>query len=302
MAFGDSLVSIIMPTYNRGGLIEESIQSVRNQTYRNWELIITDDGSTDNTPEVVAKIPDSRIHYHSFSHSGGFGTARNRGLKLSKGDVIAFLDSDDLWREDKLAFQLSLLNQYPQSHFVLSNIDLFGATEVRTPDFKSVFSANLFLPLIEERDTVFYPSSLLFKKEVLQKTGLMNEKSPTGADLEFLFSMSLSYKGNFTNERLTRIRKHAHNTSGSDKVFGYPDSIAHATKFHREGFLSKNQYKQLLGKYYYRMGMVLVKNSQPGRAIGCFAKHCVNAPKNVKGWIRLAQSILLNMKNSIFGI
>src|SRR5687768_5708706 len=105
------LVSIIIPTYNRENLIGESIQSVLDQTYTNWELIIIDDGSEDGTHQVVTGFRDKRISYYLIAHCGIFGKVRNEGLRRSNGKYVAFLDSDDLWCEDKLQVQVDLMNQ-----------------------------------------------------------------------------------------------------------------------------------------------------------------------------------------------
>ena len=106
------LVSIIMPTYNCGRFIAESIRSVISQTYTNWELIIVDDCSTDNTAETVASFKDSRIHYQRNAHNSGAAVTRNTALRIAKGRYIAFLDSDDLWAPDKLARQIAFMEQH----------------------------------------------------------------------------------------------------------------------------------------------------------------------------------------------
>jgi len=108
----DELISIIMPAYNAGKYIKESIESVLNQTYQNWELIIIDDGSTDNTNEAVRPflITDKRIHYYR-QGNGKQGKARNAGIKKSKGNLIAFLDADDVWMPAKLQTQIGVLKQ-----------------------------------------------------------------------------------------------------------------------------------------------------------------------------------------------
>ncbi|MBD5220299.1 MAG: glycosyltransferase family 2 protein [Bacteroidales bacterium] len=124
------LVSIIMPTYNCGGYIAESIRSVLAQTYSNWELIIIDDSSTDNTKTVVDKfvLNDSRIKYYCLEVNSGAAIARNMALKLAKGRWIAFLDSDDLWKAEKLEHQIRFmeLNRYSFSYHEYSEIDEFG--------------------------------------------------------------------------------------------------------------------------------------------------------------------------------
>lgn len=122
----DQLVSIIMPSYNTGRYIAQSIQSVLAQTYENWELWIVDDASDDNTDEVVAPfLTDTRIHYIKLPHNSGAAVARNRALREAGGRWIAFLDSDDLWRPEKLEKQLAFMKNkgYAFSYTAYAQID-----------------------------------------------------------------------------------------------------------------------------------------------------------------------------------
>jgi lipopolysaccharide/colanic/teichoic acid biosynthesis glycosyltransferase/glycosyltransferase involved in cell wall biosynthesis len=107
----EGLVSIIMPSYNTAALIKSSIQSVLDQTYRNWELIIVDDCSTDHTQDVLKDIHDPRITIIYNKTNEGAAMSRNKALRLAKGQWMAFLDSDDLWHKDKLEKQLSFMNK-----------------------------------------------------------------------------------------------------------------------------------------------------------------------------------------------
>lgn len=102
-------VSIIIPTYNRSQLIARAVKSVLNQTYQNFELIIIDDGSTDNTRELVTSFNDERIRYIRHEENKGEAAARNTGLKAARCDYIAYQDSDDEWLPEKLARQIELL-------------------------------------------------------------------------------------------------------------------------------------------------------------------------------------------------
>ena len=115
----NELVSVIMPSYNTAEYIKQSIQSVIDQTYTNWELIIVDDCSTDNTDEMVKSIDEVRIIYLKNEKNSGAAVSRNRALKEAKGKWIAFLDSDDLWLPEKLEKQL---------HFMKSNGYAFSYT------------------------------------------------------------------------------------------------------------------------------------------------------------------------------
>lgn len=107
----DKLVSIIMPTYNCAKFIGKTIESVIAQTYENWELIIVDDCSKDNTEEVVSKYKDNRIKYHRLKNNSGAAVARTEAMKKARGSYMAFLDSDDLWKKDKLEKQLEFMNK-----------------------------------------------------------------------------------------------------------------------------------------------------------------------------------------------
>ena len=120
------LVSIIMPSYNTGRFIKETIESVLAQTYSDWELIIVDDCSTDNTDEVVGEfLSDERIRYIKNDTNSGAAVSRNRALREAKGKWIAFLDSDDLWEPEKLEKQIAFMrdNDYHFSYTNYTEID-----------------------------------------------------------------------------------------------------------------------------------------------------------------------------------
>lgn len=122
----NELVSIIMPSYNTAKYIAESIRSVLVQTYENWELLIVDDCSTDNTDEVIKPfLEDERIKYLKNEKNSGAAISRNKALREAKGKWIAFLDSDDLWDSEKLAKQIAFMqeNNYKFSYTEYEKID-----------------------------------------------------------------------------------------------------------------------------------------------------------------------------------
>ena len=108
----NGLVSIIMPSYNTANFIGETIKSVLEQTYKNWELLIVDDCSTDNTDEVVARYNDERITYMKNLKNSGAAVSRNKALNVARGKWIAFLDSDDLWYSTKLEEQIKYMEKH----------------------------------------------------------------------------------------------------------------------------------------------------------------------------------------------
>lgn len=109
----EELVSIIMPAYNCEEFIEQTINSVQNQSYTNWELIIVDDCSTDNTAEIIKKYAsnDKRIRYFKNHQNSGAAISRNNAIEQATGRFFAFLDSDDLWRKDKLKKQIDFMQK-----------------------------------------------------------------------------------------------------------------------------------------------------------------------------------------------
>ena len=107
-------IDIIIPTYNREKTIERAVRSVLGQTYDNIKVIIVDDGSTDGTEQIINSIEDSRIRYYKLKKNGGAGYARNEGVNLASAEFIAFHDSDDAWRPDKLEKQMAYWNNHPE--------------------------------------------------------------------------------------------------------------------------------------------------------------------------------------------
>jgi len=143
----EDMVSIIMPSYNTASYIKESIQSVLNQTYTNWELIIVDDCSTDETEEVLATITDSRIKYFKNKENSGAAISRNKALREARGQWIAFLDSDDLWLPNKLEKQINFMknNGYKFSYTNYEEIDMASnKTGVRITGPKKITKMGMY--------------------------------------------------------------------------------------------------------------------------------------------------------------
>lgn len=127
----DGLVSVITPAYNAAQFIGETIESVQKQTYSHWEMIIVDDCSTDNTRSIVEDYAsrDERIHYRCLHQNSGAAVARTEAMRMAEGEYIAFLDSDDLWLENKLELQLDFMRskQYSFTCTAYEQIDEEGA-------------------------------------------------------------------------------------------------------------------------------------------------------------------------------
>ena len=166
----NDLVSIIMPTYNCEKYIAESIESVQNQTHNNWELIIVDDCSKDNTEAIVNKyLNDKRITYIQLKENSGAAIARNVAMQRATGKYMAFLDSDDLWYKDKLEKQLNFM-QTVKCNFSSTDyeqIDETGKTLNKIIKTKKKVDYNrLLLDCPVGNSTVMYNIEVLGKFEV----------------------------------------------------------------------------------------------------------------------------------------
>ncbi len=171
----NDLVSIVMPSYNTAQYIAKSIQSVINQTYHNWELIIVDDCSTDDTDAVVADISDTRIRYLKNEKNSGAAVSRNYALREAKGRWIAFLDSDDLWMPEKLEKQINFMekNGYSFSYTNYEEIDVNGnKTGVHVTGPKRITKTGMFNYCWPGCLTVMYDRNVvgLIRIEDIKKT------------------------------------------------------------------------------------------------------------------------------------
>lgn len=167
----EKLVSVIMPTYNCGKFIGETIESVIQQTYKNWELIIVDDCSKDETEKTVKKYVDNdnRIKYHKLETNQGAAVARTQAMKMAEGNYMVFLDSDDLWKENKLEKQLRFMeeNNYNFTCTAYEQIDEEGEllNKVINPKRKANYN-RILLDCPVGNSTVMYNVDKLGKFEV----------------------------------------------------------------------------------------------------------------------------------------
>jgi glycosyltransferase involved in cell wall biosynthesis len=182
-------VSVIIPTYNRAHLIGRAIQSVLDQTYQDFEIIIVDDGSTDNTEVVLKKFQnkDERIRYIRHDKNKGGSTARNTGIKAARGRFIALLDSDDEWLPEKLQKQLEVFESSPPEVGVVYTKTYHRANKKIYPFSKEeqkdgmIFQDLLNLDISKNCGQT---STLLIKKECFEKVGLFDERFPRQQDTE----------------------------------------------------------------------------------------------------------------------
>ncbi|HER24666.1 MAG TPA: glycosyltransferase family 2 protein [Candidatus Atribacteria bacterium] len=213
------VISIIIPTYNRAHLIDKAIKSVLNQTYQNYEIMIVDDGSTDNTKEVVKGFADSRINYFFHTNNLGVSAARNTGIKASRGEYIAFLDSDDEWLPEKLNRQIKIFK---------SESSVVGVvyTGIYYSDEKGKKVKKVYMPGNEgyiyehllKRETEIYISTVLLKNECFTKAGLFDADLFIGEDYDMWLRIAKYYKFRAVKELLVVGLIHDSQTSANSEV------------------------------------------------------------------------------------
>lgn len=210
----EGLISVIIPTYNAADYLEETLQSVLTQSYKLIEVIVVDDGSTDNTEALITKYNDPRLHYIKQANSGGPAHPRNVGVAASNGEYIAIFDSDDLMMPNKLASQINAFKAVPDAAFCCTNfakIDDKG--NITTPDFwltnhnfqhldKSKRDAfgNFYYTPNELTDNLFIhnfiaTSSMLIRKDVFETLGGFDETLANADDYDMWLRISPLYSG-----------------------------------------------------------------------------------------------------------
>jgi glycosyltransferase involved in cell wall biosynthesis len=221
-------VSVIIPSYNYSAYISDAINSIREQTYPHWEVIVVDDGSKDDTAEVVARFiaQDSRIKYY-YQQNQGLSAARNTGISLAQGEYLQFLDADDYISKRKLEIQVGLLANDPEAALVYADTYIYTHSDDSTapPNFRKF---KLTMPPISGQgsalamhmaiDNIFLVGSPLFKRSMALATGPFDQTLFSLEDWHFWYRAVLqNNKFVYDNREGTEfyVRTHGNNMSGN---------------------------------------------------------------------------------------
>jgi len=280
-------VSVIIPTYNRANYLRSAIQSVLNQTFKDLEIIVVDDASTDNTRQVVHEIVDDRIHYIAHKKNRGGARAKNTGIKNSEGEFIAFLDDDDLWIPTKLEKQLGLLNMNPEISVVYTGAwDIDKDGKVGRPLENPSLRGNIY-PIILKKNYVVCDSGALVKKECFDVTGLFDENLPCNQDWDLWIRMAKHFQFDYINETLVLYRIHERRISSDPyrKLLGIRLMFK---KFSKE--LHASNHKKILAFWHYKFGKLYCKLGDMKEARKEFFKAIIKSPLSITYYIRLSTS------------
>jgi glycosyltransferase involved in cell wall biosynthesis len=198
-------VSIVIPTFNRGYIIEDALRSVLAQEYRDFEVLVVDDGSADNTQEIVNGLGCDKVRYLRHDQNRGCSAAYNTGIREATGQVISFLDSDDIWKPSYLDRQVSFLTRHPDVDVVFCDTEILeGNASFSLMSFLRAFPAlmrdnptatehtfsgrQMYLCLLEE--VPIKPTAVVIRQEALGRSGLFDPAWPSGTDWDLFLRLS----------------------------------------------------------------------------------------------------------------
>lgn len=215
-------VSVVIPTFNRSRYIVETLKSIANQTFKDFECLVIDDGSTDNTKEIVSEFcqKDSRFIYHLRPNTipKGANSCRNHGVSQSQGIFVSFCDDDDFWISEKLKFQIDVFNKNTNIYVVTGDIEYVDEKGVSTNIIKSHWPKNhgyVFKNfLIKNRTSMVTP---MLRREVIENVGQFNTNFVIAEDWEFWRRVSYCYEFYSLKEVLAYVRLHDGNISNTRK-------------------------------------------------------------------------------------
>ena len=213
----NKMISVIIPTYNRCKLLIRSVRSVLKQSYKNIEVIVIDDCSTDKTEEYIKKIKDNRLKYIKLRKNHGACYARNIGICKAKGEFIAFQDSDDIFYKDKLEIQLkNMLKNKSDLDFcklkVIVNKNIWNFPNDEQD--KKIIRGNILNELC--KGNIISTQSILVKREVLADIKF-DENLPRFQDYDLVLRIALKYNISYTNDALAEVYRQNDSISNSDE-------------------------------------------------------------------------------------
>lgn len=255
-------VSVILPTYNRAECLGEAINSVLAQTYEDFELLIVDDGSTDNTREIVEKYSDSRIQYYKLDINGGQSKARNYGMRLAKGEFIAFEDSDDLWMPQKLEKQMSAFATEKENVGLVYHKYQFDTGEI-VPEEEIPLekkNGNIYEQLLWN-NLVGMPT-LMIRRECLEEIGYLDENMKCLEDYDFALRLAQKYQAIFIDEVL--LKASYSGTGVSSKLYDFMVAKCFLIQKHKVAYLESGAFNPTIEDILHDAEILGIQNEIVG--------------------------------------
>ncbi len=278
-------VSVILPTYNRANLIGDAIQSVLDQTYTGFELIVVDDGSTDDTANLVQSFNDNRIRY-IYQPNGGVSNARNHGVRQAKHDLITFLDSDDAYLPHKLQKQVDYFQTHPDTVFLYSSY-LFMDADLNLIETRHLHIQGRAFRSLLRRCEIPTPT-VMMKRCVFESVGGFDEGLTLLEDVDLWWRIAARHPIALVGEPLVQVRWHPSNTVRDPRRLEH--AYFHAlSKHHLSGLLRR----QIHAHTWFKSGNWYLSAATPDRhqALRCLLLGMRLWPLDRTGGLLLARLI-----------
>ena len=313
----NKLISVVIPVYNRENLVVRALDSVFLQSYRPLEVIVVDDGSTDETVKTIQNWIDAHLQSNSFmvrlicQDQMGGNAARNRGVEESIGEYIAFLDSDDVWNKKKLEKQLKYFEDSDVGgvYCGVQHMDL--ASETITTTYQRNYPVGWILEEILVRDVTAQTSTYILRKEVFQKVGNFDLSLQARQDWDMWIRLASKYKIEAVPELLVQYGEHSGPRTASDPM---REIRAFEIIRRKYSFLLKSQsvrvQRAARAAFYKRKGRVYFHYLRsPFKAIWFYLVALVNYPTDFDTWAAIlgvflptpVRELLNRFWNKIFG-
>ncbi len=289
------LVSVIIPTYNRAHLIGRAIQSVLNQTYKNMEIIIADDGSTDNTEEIVKSFQDKRIKYIKYPENKGGCAARNIGIRSSRGKYISFLDSDDEWLPEKLEKQLEVFEKSQDEKLGFVNCGTIFIDAENKKEITRILSREkdyIFKDMLENNYETGGGSSNLIKREIFDKCGFFDEnlylKKGGQQDYEMWLRIAKENKFDYAPRYLVRRYFHSKSITSMSELRAKTEAFKYVICKYKKDY---EKYPKAYSGYFRGLGAQYCLAGDLKRGREKFFGSIKIEPLNFKNYLHLLVSL-----------
>lgn len=280
------LVSVILPTYNCANFLPDSIRSILLQTCDSYEIIVVDDGSTDDTKAVLYPFMQ-RIKYINLGQNKGPSTARNIGIQSAKGKYVAFIDADDLWLPEKLQTDIEYFEMYPEVNLVYSKhigIDEKGYVHSRGSK-RRLPSGNIFIQLFSNQNFIT-TSTVVVQKEVFKTVGLFDERLSCCEDWDLWLRIAFCFKIMGINKYLVKYRHNPRSlTKNSANILEHQKLVINKIydEYHsNENGITKQQYKKRLALHYAKVGRYYLRIGNKNYAHDNFRLSLKYNPLNIR--------------------
>jgi glycosyltransferase involved in cell wall biosynthesis len=286
------IFSVIIPTYNSTSFIERTVESVLNQTFSDFELIIIDDGSKDSTSNVLKNLAekDTRIKIITTPNSGGPVVPTNIGITVAKGKYIAFLDHDDEWRPNKLEAVRNAFLYNPHAGFVASNVEIYNEADGTTTISNApVRNQHVSVPDMIAGKYFNTFSMLVIQKDVLNRVGSLDKNLSVFADYDIVVRMLTSGIVHiFLPDPLVIYRVHENNTSSIAK--SAEKRIADLERITTKYQKKYNHHRKSLSLIHHAIGRIYLNIGNRKGAIEHFKKSLLCDLSNPAAYVRLLSS------------